>query len=127
MEPLQSVAWKTAMFEFIHDRHSSLHLCQKNGSFGFSIMSMLVFIPGLPQRITVIPDPDNQSAQPYWTIIDVGEWDLVDSKLLCLILQPFHRESPQNDAETDCQSTHASQVDTGWLEREARLSNYVFR
>jgi hypothetical protein len=28
-------------------------------------MAMLVFIPGLPQRITVIPDPDNQRAQPY--------------------------------------------------------------
>jgi hypothetical protein len=47
---------------------------------------MLVFIPGLPQPITVVPDPDNQSAQPYWTMIDVGEWYLVDSKMLCLIL-----------------------------------------
>jgi hypothetical protein len=58
-------------------------------------MSMFVFIPGLPQHIAVIPDPDNQSAQPEWTMIDVGEWYLVDSKMLCLILQPCHRESPQ--------------------------------
>jgi hypothetical protein len=60
-------------------------------------MSMLVFIPGLPQRITMIPDPDNQSAQPYWTMIEIGEWYLVDSKMLCLILQPFHRESPPKE------------------------------
>jgi hypothetical protein len=52
------------MFEFIHDRLSSLHLCQKSGSFGFGIMSMLVFIPGLPQHIAMIPDLNNQSAQP---------------------------------------------------------------
>jgi hypothetical protein len=58
-------------------------------------MSMFVFIPGLPQRIAMIPDPDNQSAQPYWAMIEVGEWYLVDSKMLRLILQPFHRESPQ--------------------------------
>jgi hypothetical protein len=45
---------------------------------------MFVFIPGLPQRIAMIPpDPDNQSAQPYWTIIEIGEeWYLVDSKML---------------------------------------------
>jgi hypothetical protein len=60
-------------------------------------MSMLVFIPGLPQRIKVIPDPDNQSTQPYWTMIDVGEWYLDDSKMLRLILQPFHKESPQKE------------------------------
>jgi hypothetical protein len=58
---------------------------------------MLVFIPGLPQRIAMIPDPDNQSAQPYYTMIEVGEWYLVDSMMLCLILQPFHRESPQKE------------------------------
>jgi hypothetical protein len=57
---------------------------------------MLVVIPGLPQRITMIPDPDNQSAQPYWNMIEVGEWYLVDSMMLHLILQPFHRESSQN-------------------------------
>jgi hypothetical protein len=28
------------------------------------IMSMFIFIPGLPQRIAMIPDPDDQSAQP---------------------------------------------------------------
>jgi hypothetical protein len=58
---------------------------------------MLVFIPGLSQHIVIIPDPDNQSAQPYWTMIDVGEWYLVDSKMLRLILQPFHRDSPQKE------------------------------
>jgi hypothetical protein len=42
-------------------------------------MSMLVFIPGLPQRITMIPDLNNQSAQPYYTMIEVSEWYLVDS------------------------------------------------
>jgi hypothetical protein len=90
---------------------------------------MLVFIPGLPQRITVIPDPDNQSAQPYWTMIDVGEWYLVDfapdTPAISQRISPKGVVSIQS--ETDCQSTHASQVDTGWLEREARLSNYVFR
>jgi hypothetical protein len=60
-------------------------------------MSMLVFIPGLPQRIAMIPDPNDQSAEPYWTMIEVGEWYLVDSKMLRLILQPFHRESPQKE------------------------------
>jgi hypothetical protein len=56
---------------------------------------MLVFIPGFPQRIAMIPDPDNQSAHPYYAMIEIGEWYLVDSKMLRLILQPFHRESPQ--------------------------------
>jgi hypothetical protein len=28
-------------------------------------------------------------------MIMVGEWYLVDSKMLCLILKPLHRESPQ--------------------------------
>jgi hypothetical protein len=37
---------------------------------------MLVFIPGLPQRIAMIPDLNNQSAQPYWTMIEGGEWYL---------------------------------------------------
>jgi hypothetical protein len=56
---------------------------------------MFVFIPGFPQHITMIPYPNDQSAQPYWTMIEVSEWYLVDSKMLRLILQPFHRESPQ--------------------------------
>jgi hypothetical protein len=60
-------------------------------------MSMLVFIPGLPQRIAMVPDLNNQSAQPYYAMIEVGEWYLVDSKMLCLILQPFYRESPQKE------------------------------
>jgi hypothetical protein len=30
-------------------------------------------------------------------------------------------------SEIDYQLTQASQVDTGWLEREARLANYVFQ
>jgi hypothetical protein len=57
-------------------------------------MSMLVFIPGFPQRITMIPDPDNQIAQPDWAMIKVGEWYFVDSKMLRLVIQPFQRESP---------------------------------
>jgi hypothetical protein len=28
-------------------------------------------------------------------MIKVGEWYLVDSKMLCLILKPLNRESPQ--------------------------------
>jgi hypothetical protein len=28
-------------------------------------------------------------------LIKVGEWYLVDSKMLCLILKPLNRESPQ--------------------------------
>jgi hypothetical protein len=48
---------------------------------------MLVFIPGLPQRIAMIPNLNNQSAQPYRTMIEVGEWYLVDSKMMRLILQ----------------------------------------
>jgi hypothetical protein len=56
---------------------------------------MLVFIPGLPQRIAMIPNLNNQSAQPYYAMIEIGEWYLVDSKMLRLILQPFHREAPQ--------------------------------
>jgi hypothetical protein len=47
---------------------------------------MLVFIPGFPQRSAMIPDLNNQSAQPYYAMIEVGEWYLVDSKMLCLIL-----------------------------------------
>jgi hypothetical protein len=86
---------------------------------------MLVCIPGLSQCITVIPDPDNQSAQPYWTMIDVGEWYLVDSKMLCLITENLPKRSCFHPI--DSQLTHASQVDTGCLGREARLANYVFR
>jgi hypothetical protein len=49
-------------------------------------MSMLVFISGLPQRIAMIPDLNNQIAQPYYAMIEVGEWSLVDSKVLRLVL-----------------------------------------
>jgi hypothetical protein len=58
-------------------------------------MSMFVFIPGLPQRIAMIPDPDDQGTQPQWTMIRVGKWFLVNLKMLFLILQPFHGESAQ--------------------------------
>jgi hypothetical protein len=47
---------------------------------------MFIFIPGLPQCIAMIPDPDDQCAQPSWTMIEVGEWYLVDSKMLRLVL-----------------------------------------
>jgi hypothetical protein len=56
---------------------------------------MFVFTPGLPQRIAMIPDPDDQGTQPQWTMIIVGKWFLVHSKMLVLILQPFHGESAQ--------------------------------
>jgi hypothetical protein len=55
---------------------------------------MFDFIPGLPQHIAMIPYPDDQGTQPQWTMIIVGEWFLVDSKMLFLIFQPFHGESP---------------------------------
>jgi hypothetical protein len=53
---------------------------------------MFVFIPGFPQRVAMIPDPDDQGTQPQWTMIRVGKWFLVNSKMLVLILQPFHRK-----------------------------------
>jgi hypothetical protein len=59
-------------------------------------MSMFVFIPGLPQRVTMIPDPDDQGTHPQWTMIIVSKWFLVHLKMLVLILQPFHRKSAQN-------------------------------
>jgi hypothetical protein len=59
-------------------------------------MSMFVFIPGLPQRVAMIPYPDDQGTQPQWTMIIVGKWFLVNSKMLVLILQPFHRKSAQH-------------------------------
>jgi hypothetical protein len=34
----------------------------------------------------MIPDLNNQSAQPDWAMIDVGEWYFVDSKMLRLVL-----------------------------------------
>jgi hypothetical protein len=95
-------------------------------SFGFPYRSavptgrggkyMLVFIPGLPQRMTVIPDPDNQSAQTYWAMIDIGEWYLVDSKMLCLILQPFHREYPQQELfPSNLRLTVNQLMPIGWI------------
>jgi hypothetical protein len=54
---------------------------------------MFVFIPGLPQCVAMIPDPDDQGTQPQWAMIRVGKWFLVNSKMLFLILQPFHGES----------------------------------
>jgi hypothetical protein len=47
---------------------------------------MLVFIPGLPQCIAMIPNLDDQSAQPQWTMIKIGECDIVGLKVLCLVL-----------------------------------------
>jgi hypothetical protein len=88
-----SVTWEAPILEFLHDCHSSFRLCQWSGSFGFRIMSMFVFIPGLPQRVAMIPDPDDQGTHPQWTMIIVGKWFLVNSKMLFLILQPFHGES----------------------------------
>jgi hypothetical protein len=32
---------------------------------------MFVFIPGLPQRVTMIPDPDDQGTHPQWTMINL--------------------------------------------------------
>jgi hypothetical protein len=58
-------------------------------------MSMFVFIPGLPQPVAMIPDPDDQGTQPQWTMIRICTWFLVNSKMLFLILQPFHGESAQ--------------------------------
>jgi hypothetical protein len=58
-------------------------------------MSMFDFIPGLPQHVTVIPDRNDQGTQPQWTMIIVGKWFLGNSKMLFLILQPFHGESAQ--------------------------------
>jgi hypothetical protein len=58
-------------------------------------MSMFVFIPGLPQHVAMIADPDDQGTQPQWTMIIVGKLFLVNSKMLFLILQPFHGESAQ--------------------------------
>jgi hypothetical protein len=59
-------------------------------------MSMFVFIPGLPQRVAMIPDPDDQGTHPQWTMIIVSKWFLVNSEMLGLILQPFHGKSAQN-------------------------------
>jgi hypothetical protein len=39
---------------------------------------MFVFIPGIPQRIAMIPDPGDQGTQPQWTMIRVGKWFLVN-------------------------------------------------
>jgi hypothetical protein len=66
-------------------------------------------------------------------MIRVGECYLVDSKMLFLILQPFHGESPQKkllvsiQSETDYRSALASPEDTGVLEREGHVSNYEFK
>jgi hypothetical protein len=63
-------------------------------------------------------------------MIRVGEWYVVDSKMLFLILQPFHsqRISPEEvvsiQSETDYQSSPASPEDTGVFEREVHVSNY---
>jgi hypothetical protein len=35
-------------------------------------MAMLVFVPSLPQLMTVIPDDDNYFAQPNWAVVEVG-------------------------------------------------------
>jgi hypothetical protein len=40
-------------------------------------MSMFVVIPGLPQCVTMIPDPDDQGTQPQRTMIIVGKWFLL--------------------------------------------------
>jgi hypothetical protein len=40
---------------------------------------MFVFIPGLPQRVAMIPDPDDQGTQPQQTMIIVGKWFLVNT------------------------------------------------
>jgi hypothetical protein len=56
---------------------------------------MFVFIPGLPQRVAMIPDPDDQGTQPQWTMIIVGKWVLVNSEMLGLVLEPLHRKSAQ--------------------------------
>jgi hypothetical protein len=94
-------------------------------------MSMFVFIPGLPQRITMVPDPNTQSAQPYWTMIEVGEWYLVDSKMSLDTLAISQRISPTGvvsiQSEIDYQSTPASPEGIGLLGREVHVSNYVFQ
>jgi hypothetical protein len=90
---------------------------------------MFVFISGLPQRVAMIPDPDDQGTQPQWTMIRVGRWFLVNSKMLFLIIS--RRICPGEvvsiPSETDYRSAPANPEDTGVLERGARVSNYEFQ
>jgi hypothetical protein len=60
---------------------------------------MFVFTPGLPQRVAMIPDPDDQGTQPQWTMIIVGKWFLVYSEMLGLITKEQfwkYYKHPQN-------------------------------
>jgi hypothetical protein len=40
-------------------------------------MAMLVFVPGFPQLMTMIPDDDDYFAQPNWAMVEVGECQVV--------------------------------------------------
>jgi hypothetical protein len=54
---------------------------------------MLVFVPGLPQLMTMSPDDGDYFAQPNWAMVEVRECQVVLLEVLTMKCCPLGRES----------------------------------
>jgi hypothetical protein len=56
-------------------------------------MAMLVFVPGFPQLMTMIPDDDDYFSEPNWAMVEVGECQVVPLEVLTMKSSPLGRKS----------------------------------